>query len=370
MPQSDVTTEAVPPPAPSGYGTRRGTNSRPMYATTACLVAAATSWFLLKELGPLLRPLILAIFLAYLVVPIHQRLRRHIPPVASAAVLVGGTLVVVWGLAVMVYGNLVELQADLPRLTGRARGIVEQVRAYGRAHLPAGLLEAGAGTAEAESQAWSSVRASLRVVVANGAGMLAEALVVGVYLIFLLMELRRFPRRIRAGFAPERADAILRVIGRINEATTRYLRAKTIASLAMAVPTAIVLAAFGVPYPLMWGVLTFAGNFIPYVGGLIAFAFPVLLALLELEPAWHAGVVALLLVLIQVVINNFVEPTLTGRAVDLSPLMTLIALSFWGLCWGLTGMLLAVPLTAVLKIVWENLAFTRPLAILMAEGDG
>jgi AI-2 transport protein TqsA len=232
------------------------------------------------------------------------------------------------------------------------------------------LLKTGAGTAEADSQAWSRARATLRVVVSNGAAMLAEALVVGVYLVFLLMELRRFPRRIRAGFAPERAEAILQVIGRINEAATRYLRAKTLASLAMAVPTTIVLAAFGVPYPLMWGVLTFAGNFIPYVGGLIAFAFPVLLALLELEPTWHTGAVALLLILIQVAINNFVEPTLTGRAVDLSPLMTLIALSFWGLCWGLTGMLLAVPLTAVLKIVWENLPFTRPFAILMAEGDG
>ena len=75
-------------------------------------------------------------------------------------------------------------------------------------------------------------------------------------------------------------------------------------------------------------------------------------------------------ILIQVVTNNFVEPTLTGKAVDLSPLVTLVSLAFWGLCWGLTGMLLAVPLTAMLKIVWENMAYTRPLAALMAEGDG
>jgi AI-2 transport protein TqsA len=47
----------------------------------------------------------------------------------------------------------------------------------------------------------------------------------------------------------------------------------------------------------------------------------------------------------------------------------LVSLAFWGLCWGVTGMLLAVPLTATLKIVWENMAFTRPLAILMAEGE-
>ncbi len=73
------------------------------------------------------------------------------------------------------------------------------------------------------------------------------------------------------------------------------------------------------------------------------------------------------LLLVQFVTNNFVEPRLTARAVDLSPLVVLIALAFWGLCWGAVGMVLAVPLTVMLKIVWENVALTRPLARLMAE---
>ena len=210
----------------------------------------------------------------------------------------------------------------------------------------------------------------MRILVSNGASLLAEAFVVGVYLVFLLLEVRRFPRRIRAGFEPAQAESVLGVIARINAATTRYLRAKTLTSLATGIPTAIVLWAFGVRYPVMWGVLTFFGNFIPYVGSLVALAFPLLLAFLDLQPAWCPWAVALLLVVIQVVTNNFVEPTLTGKAVDLSPLVTLVSLAFWGLCWGLTGMLLAIPLTAMLKIVWENMAYTRPLAALMAEGDG
>jgi AI-2 transport protein TqsA len=345
-------------------------SSRWLYRLAACLVVATTSWFLLKELGPLLRPLVLAVFLAYLIVPIQQWLARRVPPMAAAAVIVGGTLVLFWGLAVTAYGNVVELNAEMPRLLDRARRTFEEVRAYGRDHLPRGMMEAGPGTEQAQTQVWHLVRASMRILVSSGAGLLAEAFVVGVYLIFLLMELRQFPRRLRAGFTPARAEAILNIFARINTATTRYLRAKVVASLATGIPTAIILWAFGVPYPVMWGVLTFFGNFIPYVGSLIALAFPLLLAFLELEPVWRPCAVALLLVVVQVVTNNFVEPTLTGKAVDLSPLVTLIALAFWGLCWGVTGMLLAIPLTAVLKIVWENLAFTRPLAILMAQGDG
>ena len=77
--------------------------------------------------------------------------------------------------------------------------------------------------------------------------------------------------------------------------------------------------------------------------------------------------VLVLLMLAQFVTNNFIEPRLTARAVDLSPLVVLIALGFWGLCWGAVGMVLAVPLTVMLKIVGENIALTRPLTRLMAE---
>ena len=100
---------------------------------------------------------------------------------------------------------------------------------------------------------------------------------------------------------------------------------------------------------------------------MVAFALPVLLAFLDLEPLWRPFTIVLLLGLIQGVTNNLIEPPLTGKAVDLGALVVMISLAFWGLCWGVTGMLLAVPLTAMLKIVLENIALTRPLARLISE---
>src|SRR4051812_431816 len=193
---------AEPSPAPTPPGPSRA-EPLALFALAAGLVAAATSWYLLKELGPLLRPLVLAIFLAYLVVPIHQWLRRRVSTSVSAVLIIGGTLIVFWGLAMIVYGGLVELNADLPRLRDRVRGVVAGARTYGLAHFPRGLVDASPALGQAEVQGWDSVRASLRTLASGGAAMLAEAFVVGVYLIFLLLDLRRFPRRIRAGFEPE-----------------------------------------------------------------------------------------------------------------------------------------------------------------------
>jgi AI-2 transport protein TqsA len=339
----------------------------PLFAVAAAIACAAGGWYLLKELAPLLRPLILAVFLAYTIVPIHRRLSRRVSTRLAGPLLALLAAVVVLGLAALVYGNLIALRAELPHLIDRATGFVEGVRGWGRSHLPSWVFELASHSGRAEADTTARLQAIASTLINAAAGFLAEAFVVGFYLIFLLIEVRHFPKRVAAGFAPEQADRVLAIGGSISHAMTSYLRAKALASLVTALPVVAILWAFGVPFPGMWGVLVFVGNFIPYVGSLVAFALPILLAFLELEPIWRPLAVLILLVLVQGLTNNFVEPRLTAQAVDLSPLVVLVALAFWALCWGVVGMVLAVPLTVMVKIVWENFALTRPLARLMAQ---
>src|SRR6516165_4723640 len=126
----------------------------PLYSLAAAVVCAAGGWYLLKELAPLLRPLILAVFLAYTIVPVHRRLSQWVPSRLAGPLLALLAAVAVLGMAVLVYGNLVALRAELPRLIDRARVLVEGVRAWGRDHLHAWVFEpasnpdrAGADTA-------------------------------------------------------------------------------------------------------------------------------------------------------------------------------------------------------------------------------
>jgi predicted PurR-regulated permease PerM len=339
----------------------------PLYALTAAVLCAAGGWYLLKELAPLLRPLTLAVFLAYTILPAHRALRRVFAGRFAGPLLALLVAAVLLGLAVIIYGNLVDLKDELPRLIERGRGLIERLRTWGRGLLPAWILDPAPDEDRTAEETAARLKALAASLVNSAASFLAEALIVGFYLIFLLLEVRRFPERVRRGFAPERTDQVLGIIDSINHAMASYLRAKVLSSLVTALPVVAILWAFGVSFPGTWGVLAFVGNFIPYVGSLIALVLPVLLAILELEAPWQPLAVLTLLLLVQFVTNNFVEPRLTARAVDLSPLVVLIALAFWGLCWGAVGMVLAVPLTVMLKIVWENIALTRPLARLMAE---
>jgi predicted PurR-regulated permease PerM len=323
----------------------------PLFAVAAAVVCAAGGWYLLKELAPLLRPLVLAVFLAYIIVPLHRRLSRRVPSRLAGPLLALLAAITVLTMAAVVYGNLIALSAELPRLIDRAWVLVEGVRGWGRRHLPAWVLELASHAGRAEADTTARLQAIASSLVNVAAGFLAEALVVGFYLIFLLIEVRHFPRRVQTGFAAEQADRVLAIGGSISRAMTYYVRAKALASLVTALPVVAILRAFGVPFPGMWGVLVFIGNFIAYVGSLVAFALPILLAFLELEPIWRSLAVLVLLVLVHGLTNNIVEPRLTAQAVDLSPLVVLVALAFWTLCWGPVGMVLAVPLTVMVIIV-------------------
>ena len=332
-----------------------------------CLIIAVASWYLLKEFASLLRPLLLAIFLCYIILPTHHRLTRHISSIASMILLVSVSVGLLVLMALQVTGSAAKLGAEMPHLTERAQTIFESAEKYTIDHLPPWLSSEAKDTADGQTVAINHLKQVATNMASAAADTLADAVLVGIYLIFFLLEAGRVPKRIQRAFSGTRPERILGVLANINVAMAGYLRVKVKVNLVLAIPVTIVLWAFGVEFALMWGLLTFFLNFIPYLGSVIACSCPLVLAYLQMDTLAKPTVVAVCLVTIHMMSAYVVEPALTGKAVGLSPVVILVALSFWGLCWGITGMLLAIPLTVMAKIVLENIAFTRPLAILMAE---
>jgi AI-2 transport protein TqsA len=201
------------------------------------------------------------------------------------------------------------------------------------------------------------------------AGFLVQGTLIGLYVVFLLAEASRFPRAIRHAFSPDRAARILEVAHSINGAVIEYISVKVKVNLTVAVPATLLMLAFGVQGAVLWGVLTFFARFIPYLGGIVAYAVPVAVAVLQFESPARSLIFAVAVLVLHVVGEYVVEPVMTGKAVGLSPLVVLLALAFWELTWGVVGMALAVPLTVIFKIALERLPTTRPVARLLSEED-
>ena len=147
---------------------------------------------------------------------------------------------------------------------------------------------------------------------------------------------------------------------------SKYLLTKMLVSLATAVSVWVVLGVFGVDLAFLFAVLTFLLNFIPSLGSILATLLPLPVILLQYGFGGTLVAVALLCFFIQFVIGNVIEPKFMGEHLDLHPVTLLMSLIFWGLVWGLPGMFLAVPITAILKIIFTRLPNLQVVSEIMA----
>jgi AI-2 transport protein TqsA len=182
-------------------------------------------------------------------------------------------------------------------------------------------------------------------------GFLGTSLITLVLTIFMLSEARMLGRRLEAiGLA--RGPNLVRILSATRD-IQRFLAIKTGVSLLTGLLAGFLCWAAGLDFFVLWGILAFFFNFIPVVGSIIAGVPPTILALFV--AGWpNALLVAGGYLLINNFLGNFIEPMLVGRRFGISTLVIVISVVFWGWLWGPLGMLLAVPLTMVLKVILES----------------
>lgn len=134
----------------------------------------------------------------------------------------------------------------------------------------------------------------------------------------------------------------------------RYVITKIGMNLGAGITIGIVLSIFGLDFAIIWGVFVFLFNFIPTIGSAAALIAPVLIALIQSESVSYTLLIAGLIAGLQTVFFNLLEPMILGKRLNLNPLVILLSLLIWGYIWGIVGMLLSVPLTAIIKIILSN----------------
>lgn len=199
-------------------------------------------------------------------------------------------------------------------------------------------------------------------------GFFGTSLVVLILTVFMLSEARMFGRRFNA-ISLARGPDMERMLSATRD-IQRYLAIKTAISLVTGFLAGLLCWAAGLDFYILWGILAFALNFIPVIGSLIAGVPPVILALL-VSGFPTAVLVAVGYLIINNFLGNFLEPMLVGRRFGISSLVVVISVFFWGWVWGPLGMLLAVPLTMVLKVILDGSEEFRWIGVaISAEQPG
>ncbi|MFH1754005.1 MAG: AI-2E family transporter, partial [Candidatus Omnitrophota bacterium] len=147
----------------------------------------------------------------------------------------------------------------------------------------------------------------------------------------------------------------------------RYISSKLSISVLLGLCVGITLKALGIELAIVFGLFACILNFIPSIGPTIATILPLPVVLMTPEMSFMRGLLAIAVPgLLQFVFGNFIETKVMGDSLDLHPVTVLMSLIFWGMLWGIAGMFLAIPITAILKMIMEEIDVTKPAADLLA----
>jgi AI-2 transport protein TqsA len=332
------------------------------------VILAVIAVFVLKTLGPILKPLLIAIFLYILISPIEQFLMRIKVPRFVAYVLIFIALFIVgFFLSKLISYNVKSFMEKLPIY---AQSIQRMIAGFAVWLGPSTFLgEIGVDWIPADLPiSASTINRVLREYAAWGIGsvfgLVGTLFLIFFLMVFIILEVEQFRPRAIYAYGKRRSNRILRVIKAVNRDVRKYLVIKTALAAVDGIILALLLWACGVEFSILWGVSAFMLFFIPYVGVHVAILLPVLMVLVQFSGA-AALLMLVVLGIIQILMGNYVSPRIMGRGLNLSPLVILFSLTFWGWLWGVVGVFLAIPITATIKIIMEDTPSMRKTARLL-----
>jgi predicted PurR-regulated permease PerM len=291
--------------------------------------------------------------------------KRKVPiffSLLSVLFLLGGTLLI---LGVFLYASVEPLVHELPSYQTKFNSIVNNAASILSGMInnlelnieqidTKTLLGATAVTAEA-------LTSSLQTFM----DFLGKVGLVILFMLFMLSGTLDLHSKIRKAYPSDTATKINFALNEIGKKVRRFMAAKIILSGITGFLTIIILWILGVDFPFFWGFVAFLLSFIPQVGSVISVGLPVIFSILQFDSLTQPILVLVFLSILFTIAGSIIQPKIMAETLNLSPLLVLFGLIFWGILWGIWGMILAIPLTTTIKIIFENIESLKPISVLM-----
>ncbi|MGA8164049.1 MAG: AI-2E family transporter [Waddliaceae bacterium] len=309
-------------------------------------------------------PFLIALVIAYFILILAKGIRtlslygRHIPSwlalIGSISLLLGG----IYLIFVLVSNNVTALLEAAPVYQQKLTSLVRNFFDFIGRPVPDFSKE----FKELDVGSWLTNIVFTLTDIAGRAG------IIGIYLIFILVESQYFEKKLLYMFnSNEARESAKTIIKTIMKQIQFYVVIKTVMGVITAILSYGILRFVGVNFADFWALLIFLFNYIPTIGAIVATILPCVLTLVQFESLFPFLVAAIGLTAIHFVIGNIVEPRTMGKYFNLSGLVIILSLVVWGQIWGIIGMFLGVPFMMIISIVLSNFPRLRPIAVLLSQ---
>jgi len=330
--------------------------------TAVAIITVILALFGLWALRHVLTPFILAVFLLLMIGGLEGVLSRRTPlPQEAKLPAAIAVVVAIFGFSIwLIATNGAHIVAESSIYVARLDALIKM-----------GSERLGLEAAPTIDQLFRQLNPGRYIAgIARAVGDVGEqAVLVLIYLGFLLASRAGFGRKLEEMFEEGRHAEALTIMGRIQHGVEGYIWVQTVAGGLIALGSAAIMWVMGLSHVIFWSFLIFLTNYIPVIGVAIAVLLPTVFGLVQLDAPWKAGVIFVGMEAVHFVVGHVYLPRMQGKSLNIDPLVVLLSLAFWGVIFGVAGAFLSTPLTVIVMAVCAEFPATRGIAILLSA-DG
>jgi predicted PurR-regulated permease PerM len=322
---------------------------------------------MLVQMQDIILPIIYATITAILLSPgVNFFIRKKVNPSLSIVIVLVGAILVIAMIVLLLSSPINNLTDAWPQLVAKFTAFFNQTIFWAADYFNISYEKINAGVLKAKSEMINNSGSAIGITITTMSGFFSTLFLTPVYIFMVLFYKNHILRFIHKLFAEKHQEKLTKILHETKYIIQGYLVGLFFEFVIVSVLNTIGLFILGIDYAIMLGIALALLNVIPYLGGIIGVGILMIIALVTKTPIYVLYVFVMYNV-IQLIDNNYIVPKIIGEKVKLNALVSLVTVIAGAALWGIPGMFLSIPLTAILKIVFDHTEQLKPWGFLFGN---
>ena len=341
----------------------------PFYArATIFLVGAIALLAIMYIAKGIIIPIIFAIIIAILLHPVvNFFVRKKINRIVAIVISLLFTFLIIAAFGALIVSQASRFTESWPILVEKFTGMLNQIITEASEYFDINPQKIHDWISKTQSELLNRSAAAIGKTLVTVGGIVVVLFLVPVYIFLLLFYQPLLLDFIRSVFGKSNHSQVNEIVTQTKTVIQRYLLGLVIETVIIATLETATLLILGIDYAILLGIIGALLNLIPYIGGLVAVALPMMVALVTKESGWSAIYVLIIFYIIQLIDNNYIVPKIVASKVKINALFSIIAILVGNALWGIPGMFLSIPLLAIVKLICDHIEPLKPWGFLLGD---
>lgn len=313
-------------------------------------------------------PIVFAIIIAIVLHPVVDFfVRKRINRIVAIAITLFLTFIVIAAISMLIISQISRFSETWPILVDKFTVLLNQSINDLSGYLDIKPKSIHEWITKAESEIINTSTAAIGQTLVIIGGLVAVLLLVPTYVFMILFYQPLLIEFIHRLFGSSHKSKVTEIVTQTKTVIQRYLVGLVIEAIIVATLDTTALIILGIDYAILLGIIAALLNVIPYIGGLVAVALPMIVAIATKSTAWYAFYVLIMYYIIQLFDNNFIVPYIVASKVKINALFSIIVVFIGNALWGIPGMFLSIPILAIVKLIFDHIESLKPWGFLLGD---